>query len=225
MIAYLAFAVLFAAPVEQKDPLDAELRAVLQKFGGDAAGLPATFRDDVRRYRDELLGRKDLAAILERKDRYWPVIARELSAKSLPEEFGFVALAESHFDPLARSEISAGVWQFTAPTARKFGLRVEEAADDRLDVEKSSHAAAAYLSALVGEFGPESFMLALASYNAGEQTVRRGLEQVAHTRGGLRNAAHDFWDLYRMKLLGEEARQYVPKVIAAAIVAGRSRTP
>ena len=222
MIPILALVILAAAPA---DPLEVELRAVLQKFGGDAQAVPPAFKDAVRHFRDELLQRKDLPAILARKDRYWPGISRAFLAKSLPEESGFVALAESHFDPAARSEISAGLWQFTAPTARRFGLRVDETADDRLDADKSTVAAAAYLSALVAEFGPESFMLALTSYNAGEASVRNGLEQVARNKGGLRNAAHDYFELYRLNLLGVEARAYVPRVIAAAIVAGRAHAP
>ena len=220
MISILALVMLAAAPV---DTFEADLRAVVQKFGGDAGAAPQDFKAAVRRYRDELLQRKDLPGILARKDRYWPSITRELAAKSLPAEFGFVALAESHFDPLARSENSAGLWQFTAPTARRFGLRVDDTADERLDADKSSRAAAAYLAALVAEFGPESFMLALASYNAGENAVRRGLEQVARGKGALRNAAHDYFELYRQNLFNEETRAYVPKIIAAALVAQESR--
>ena len=219
MIPILALVLLAAAP---SDPFEAELRAVVQKFGGDAQAMPPEFKDAVRRFRDALLQRKDLPAILARKDRCWSTISRELSAKSLPVEFGFVALAESHFDPAARSESSAGLWQFTAPTARRYGLRVDETADERLDADKSTRAAAAYLSALVAEVGPESFLLALTSYNAGEAAVRTSLEQVARGQGGLRNAAHDYFELYRMNLLGAEARAYVPQVIAAALVAGRA---
>ena len=218
MFPILALIILAAAPA---DPFEADLSAVVQRFGGDAQAAPPEFKAAVRRFRDELLQRKDLPAILARKDRYWPDIARELAAKSLPEAFGFVALEESHFDPAARSEISAGLWQFTGPTARRFGLRVDESADERLDVGKSTHAAVAYLASLVAEFGPESFMLALASYNAGEATVRRGLTQVARGKGGLRNAAHDYFELYRLNLLGAEAQAYVPRVIASALVAGR----
>ena len=222
MIPIFALVILAAAPA---DPFQVELREVLQKFGGDAQAMPPEFEDAVRRFRDALLQRKDLTAILQRKERYWPTVSRELAAQSLPVEFGFVALAESHFDPAARGEISAGLWQFTAPTARRFGLRVDAAADDRLDAGKSTRAAAAYLASLVAEFGPESFMLALASYNAGEASVRRGLEQVARGKGGLRNAAHDYFELYRQNLLGAEARAYVPKVIAAALVAGGRTAP
>lgn len=220
MVPILALVLLAAAPA---DPFEADLRAVLQKFGGDAEAVPQEFKDNVRRFRDQLAQRKDLPEILARKDRYWPVIARALAAKSLPVEFGFVAMAESHFDPAARGEISAGMWQFIAPTARKFGLRVDDSADERLDADKASAAAAAYLAALVAEFGPESFMLALTSYNAGEGSVRRGLEQVTRGKGVLRNAAHDYFELYPR--LGDEAREYVPKVIAAALVGGKARAP
>jgi membrane-bound lytic murein transglycosylase D len=66
------------------------------------------------------------------------------------------------------------------------------------------------------EFGEESFMLALASYNRGENGVRRALHRLAQRPGGYR--MRDFWHLYRLKLLPEETREYVPKVLAAAIV-------
>lgn len=209
---------LLAAPAA--DRFEADLHAVLQKFGGDPGGVPREFKDEVRRSRDALLARKDLPQILERKERFWPVITQALASHGLPEEFGCMVLAESHFDPQAHSERSAGLWQFTAETARRFGLRVDASVDERLDAAKSSQAAAAYLASLVAEFGPESFLLALAGYNAGETAVRRGVAEVARRKGGLRNAVHDYWDLYRLGLLDAEGRAYVPRVIAAALVAG-----
>jgi membrane-bound lytic murein transglycosylase D len=61
-------------------------------------------------------------------------------------------------------------------------------------------------------------MLAMASYNKGENGVRRVLRQVARTPGGFKKSRRDFWHLYRLKLLPEETREYVPKILAAAIV-------
>ena len=99
-------------------------------------------------------------------------------------------------------------------------MRVDPTVDERLDPEKSTRAAADYLAKLMSEFGPESFMLALAGYNMGEPLLRQSLQRVAQTQGGLRNAAHDFWHLWRMKLLSDETRSYVPRVIAAAVIGG-----
>ena len=90
--------------------------------------------------------------------------------------------------------------------------------DERLDPEKSTKAAAKYLANLLAEFGSEAFMLAMASYNKGESGVRRVLHQIAQEKGGFRKEKRDFWHLYRMKKLPEETREYVPKVLAAAIV-------
>ena len=61
-------------------------------------------------------------------------------------------------------------------------------------------------------------MLAMASYNKGENGVRRVLRKVAQTPGGFKRSKRDFWHLYRLKLLPEETREYVPKILAAAIV-------
>jgi membrane-bound lytic murein transglycosylase D len=200
------------------DELDAQIRAILKAFGADTDAVPADFKESVRRRRDALLQRADLHVIWQRKSQYWPMVAKELAARSLPAELGYIALVESHFDPAARGETCAGLWQFQPATARKFGLVIDDSVDERVDPEKSTHEAAQYLATLMGEFGPESFMLALAGYNMGDARVRRGLEQVAREKGGLRNAAHDFWSLYRMNLLTEETRDYVPQVLAAAIV-------
>jgi len=66
-------------------------------------------------------------------------------------------------------------------------------------------------------------MLAMASYNRGEAGVRRVLHQVAQESGGFRKEKRDFWHLYRMKKLPEETREYVPKVLAAAIVSREAK--
>ncbi|MBL8347750.1 MAG: hypothetical protein JNN03_20115, partial [Rubrivivax sp.] len=68
-----------------------------------------------------------------------------------------------------------------------------------------------------------SFMLVLASYNRGENGVRRALGQVAREPGGFRKDKRDFWHLYRLKLLPEETREYVPRVLAAAIISSNAQ--
>ncbi|TMH53129.1 MAG: lytic transglycosylase domain-containing protein [Betaproteobacteria bacterium] len=202
------------------DQLDAHIRAVLQKFGADVDGMPPDFSANVRAQRDAILRGTDARVLLQRKSQYWPMISKQLSDRSLPPELGYVVWVESDFEPGAKNTTSAGLWQFTATTARRFGLRVDPTVDERLDPEKSTRAAADYLAKLMSEFGPESFMLSLAGYNMGESMLRQSLQRVAQTQGGLRNAAHDFWHLWRMKLLSDETRSYVPRVIAAAVIGG-----
>jgi membrane-bound lytic murein transglycosylase D len=110
------------------------------------------------------------------------------------------------------------MWQLGADTARAYSLRVEGKVDERYDPDKETHAAARYLANLLAEFGEDSFMLAMASYNRGESGVRRVLHQIASEPGGFKKDRRDFWHLYRLKKLPEETREYVPKVLAAVIV-------
>jgi soluble lytic murein transglycosylase-like protein len=74
------------------------------------------------------------------------------------------------------------MWQMTAETARRLGLEVYGAVDERLDPVKQTPAAARHLANLSAEFGEDSFMLVMASYNRGEEGVRRALRQVARSR-------------------------------------------
>jgi membrane-bound lytic murein transglycosylase D len=131
----------------------------------------------------------------------------------------YVAWTESQFDPMAKSAAGArGMWQMTRTTAQSMGLRVDGAVDQRTNVTLQTRAAAKYLAGLLAEFGEDAFMLAMASYNKGENGVRRVLRQVARTPGGFKKSRRDFWHLYRLKLLPDETREYVPKILAAAIV-------
>jgi membrane-bound lytic murein transglycosylase D len=127
----------------------------------------------------------------------------------LPEDLVFVALIESGFNPYAYSRARAvGPWQFMKGTGRKYNLRIDEWIDERRDPIKSTHAAAAYLKDLYGMFN--SWPLALASYNAGEGRVGRAMA---------RSKADDFWDLRSTRYLRPETRNYVPKFMAATIIA------
>ena len=134
--------------------------------------------------------------------KYWPQITAEFKALELPEAMAYVAWTESQFDPMAKSGAGArGMWQMTRTTAQSMGLRVDGVVDQRTDVPLQTRAATKYLAGLLAEFG-----------------VRRVLRQVARTPGGFKKSKRDFWHLYRLKLLPEETREYVPKILAAAIV-------
>jgi len=138
----------------------------------------------------------------------FPMLASILRAHGLPPGLLGVAAVESGFDPSALSPKGArGLWQLMPETARRYGLAVEPARDDRLDPVKSTHAAARYMKDLYAQF--QDWSLALAAYNAGENRVERALE---------RRGAGDFWTLSRLGALPEETRRYVPAVLEKSIL-------
>ncbi|HYS11562.1 MAG TPA: transglycosylase SLT domain-containing protein [Myxococcales bacterium] len=211
-----------AQKIEQSgDELDREIRRILTKFNSQTYAVPPIFKDRLKHYIDRNLRQAGTRTIYKRKQQYWPLIVKEFSALGLPEEMGYVAWQESGFDPLAESSAKArGMWQFMDFRAREFGMRVDlkRRIDDRTDVLKSTKGAARYLANLLAEFGEDSFMLAIASYNKGENGMRRVLHDIAQQPGGFRKDKRDFWHLYRLKKLPEETLEYVPQILAAAII-------
>jgi membrane-bound lytic murein transglycosylase D len=147
---------------------------------------------------------------LARSGRYLPMILDVFKDKGLPEELVFTAMIESGFNPVAVSRAGAkGLWQFMAPTARLYGLRVDRWLDERLDPEKSTVAAANYLRDLYTVFG--SWDLAQAAYNAGEVRVQQAI------RG---TGTRDFWVLHRRSPhLLPETKNFVPAIQAATLIA------
>jgi membrane-bound lytic murein transglycosylase D len=125
-----------------------------------------------------------------------------------PEDLVYLAMIESGFNNNARSTARAvGAWQFISATGRRYGLDVNWWVDERRDVEKSTIAAVQYLKDLNAMYG--SWYLAWASYNAGEAKIGRAIKKYKTT---------DFWGLCNGSYLRPETKNYVPKLIAAAII-------
>ena len=162
-----------------------------------------------------------LAVVLERGARYEPMIRERLSAEGLPGDLFYLALIESGYSSEAVSRAYAvGMWQFMRGTGKGYGLRVDTWVDERRDPVKSTEAAARHLRDLRERFG--SLYLAAAAYNAGAGKVSRSLNQLEPAEE--LEAAEDsgnaaFFRLVESRLLAHETRDYVPKLIAAAIIA------
>src|SRR6266852_6166478 len=167
---------------------------------------------DVRRFLDQFQTGYRRAVVerwLVRAGRYLPMVLDVFRQKGLPEELVFTAMIESGFDPLAVSRAGAkGLWQFMAPTARRYGLRVDEWLDERLDPEKSTMAAARHFIDLYAVFG--SWNLAQAAYNAGERTVLEAIRAMGTS---------DFWALSRGQRLKDETKNFIPAIKAATLIA------
>jgi len=158
-------------------------------------------------------GREHFGKWLERAGLYQNYIQGELRANGLPESIFYLAMIESGLNPYALSRAGAGgIWQFMPATGRRYGLRVDFWVDERRDLEKSTGSAIMYLTDLFHRFG--SWSLALASYNAGENKVARVVEQYE---------VEDYWELIEYRGLKRETRDYLPKMIAACLIAENPR--
>ena len=129
--------------------------------------------------------------------------------KKLPEDLVYVAMIESglRMNAVSRSR-AVGPWQFMTATAKTYGLKMDYWIDERRDPVKSTKAAAEYLGDLYRRFG--SWHLALASYNAGAGRIERALFQ---------SPDNGLPGLYDSRLLRRETRNYVPRLLAAVIIA------
>jgi hypothetical protein len=154
-------------------------------------------------------GRTIFQAWLNRSARYIPIMKQILREQNLPEDLVYVAMIESGFNPHAVSQKKAvGPWQFMRATAREYGLNTDRWVDERKDPIKSTRAAAAHFKDLYNIFG--SWPMALASYNAGMGRMQGAV---------LRARSDDFWELRASRLMHMETQDYVPKYMAALIIA------
>jgi len=146
---------------------------------------------------------------------------RILKEEQLPADLAYIPIVESALVAGPPSPAGAvGPWQFTAPTAREYGLRVDDEVDERKDLVKSTRAGCNYLRDLILDFGSgSSVMLALAAYNSGAGKVKQAVTSTVRDPIKQRN----FWYLYRAGALPRETREYVPKVFAAILIGRNPR--
>jgi membrane-bound lytic murein transglycosylase D len=154
-------------------------------------------------------GRNHMERYLARSTRYEKLMKKVLRDNGLPEDLFYIALIESGFTSQATSHAAAvGYWQFIRGTGKRYGLEINRMVDERRDPVLATQAAAEYFKGLYSLFG--SWYLAMASYNVGENRVKREV---------MKNSTRDFWELVRKKRLPKETMNYVPKFIAAKLIA------
>ena len=144
-----------------------------------------------------------------------PTIEPILRREGVPPELSAIVFVESGGRSAALSSKGArGLWQLMPETARRYGLVVDGVRDERLDINKSTYAAARYLSELHQQFG--TWPLAIAAYNTGEQNVQRAIDRIR---------SREFKVLSSSGLLPLETRSYVPAVMAAIRSSGSVSFP
>ena len=173
--------------------------------------IPLVMNDQVQDWLNYFQGRGrgHFERYLRRSTRYIPMIRQVLRQHGLPQDLVYLAMIESGFNPHAYSRARAtGTWQFIYQTGLRYGLRVNSWVDERRDPEKSTIAAAKYLKDLYDRFN--NWYLAAAGYNAGEGKIGRAIRKYD---------TEDFWELSQRRYLRAETKEYVPKLIAAALIA------
>jgi membrane-bound lytic murein transglycosylase D len=154
--------------------------------------------------------RGDFTRFLERSGRYVPMISAKLEERGMPQDLIYLAMIESGFNPTAYSPAAAsGLWQFIRETGQRYGLDVNNAVDERNDPVKATDSALDYLTYLYNRF--DSWYLAAAAYNTGENRVGRIMREETGSEKGTEESYYDIWHR-----LPRETRDYVPLMVAAA---------
>ncbi|NNE27357.1 MAG: lytic transglycosylase domain-containing protein [Saprospiraceae bacterium] len=132
-------------------------------------------------------------------NRYFPVIESILKANNIPDDFKYLAVAESNLRNVSSPASAKGFWQFRKLAAKEMGLEVNSEVDERYHVEKATEAACKYLKKLHKRFG--NWTNAAAAYNVGPTNFSRILEK---------QGEGSFYDLN----LNDETSRYVFRLIA-----------
>ncbi len=190
---------------------DEDMEIIEEDEVAEGFDIPIYINKDVKKWIKyfQTKGKRHFKKWLERSGKYIPMMRKILRENGLPEDLVYLAMIESGFHPHAYSRARAsGPWQFIYSTGKLYGLRVDWWIDERRDPEKSTIAAAAHLKDLYDRFG--SWYLAAAGYNAGALKIERAMK---------RYDTEDFWELARGRYLRRETKNYVPKLLAAALIA------
>ncbi len=141
----------------------------------------------------------NMIILMKRANKHFPRIEALLAEHNLPDDFKYLAVAESSLDNVRSPAGAAGFWQFLKGTAKEYGLEVNDYVDERYNVDLATEMAAKYLNSSKERFG--TWTLACAAYNAGNGGVNKQLD---------RQEVNDYYDL----LLNSETSRYVFRILA-----------
>ncbi|MEA3544692.1 MAG: transglycosylase SLT domain-containing protein, partial [Thermodesulfobacteriota bacterium] len=200
-------------------PLPEPIEEYLQKppllpYSGDfPLSEHARVKKQIKRYSGS--GKVTFGRWLERAGRYIPQIQMIFAAEGVPLDLAYLAMIESGFNARAYSWAhAAGPWQFIESTGRMYGLHNDWWQDGRLNLEKSTRAAAMHLKYLHKRFDGDWY-LAVAAYNAGGGTIRKAVRK---------SGSRDFWVLTEGRVLRQETKNYLPKLLAALSIVKNLKT-
>jgi membrane-bound lytic murein transglycosylase D len=195
-------------------PVDPNVKAAAEaELKTTQSDLPLVINDAVASFigyfSDTSKGHGTIVSSLRRAGRYKEMIQRILQEEGVPQDLIYQAIAESGFQAQALNPRSgaAGMWQFM-PYKGAYGLERDGWVDERFDPEKATHAYAREIKKNYDQLG--DWYLAMAAYDWGAGNVQRAVQRTGYA---------DFWELYRRNNLPLETKNYVPVILAAAIMA------
>jgi len=141
--------------------------------------------------------------LLKRAKRYFPIIEPILRENSIPNDFKYLAVAESGLTQAVSSSKAVGFWQLLESTAKEYGLEVNQVVDERYHIEKSTEVACHYLRKAYEKYG--TWTMAAASYNFGQNGIARQID---------RQDSNSYYDM----VLGEETERYVFRILAIKVI-------
>jgi membrane-bound lytic murein transglycosylase D len=193
-------------------PVDPKVKQLVQQeLQSVQSDLPLISNDEVAGVLTYFHGRGQgfISRVLQRVGLYQSLISQILREEGVPQDLIYLAAAESSFNPFALSRAGAkGIWQFMLGTGVLYGLKKDRWVDEREDPLKSTRAAARHLRDLYKMFG--DWYLAIAAYNCGPVNVQKAIERTGYV---------DFWTLRRLHALPRETENYVPIILATALIA------
>jgi serine/threonine protein kinase len=208
---------------------------VTRLFGECDLTAPPDYLREVNRYIEQWRGTPRLQEAVKRAEQngYTKAIAAAFKARQLPPQYFYVAMQESDFNPTlsgppTRWGIAKGMWQFIPETGRRYGLNIGpyftdprvDLADDRLNWEKATVAAASYIKEIYANDAQASGLLVFASYNQGERRVVDWLRKMPPNP-----RERNFWVLLAQRRgeLPLETYEYVFHILSAAVIGENPR--
>lgn len=137
--------------------------------------------------------------LMKRANKYFPIIEPILAKNGVPEDFKYLAVAESGLQQVVSPAGATGFWQIMRATGREYGLEINSNVDERYHIAKATEVACRYINRYKKKYG--SWTLTAAAYNAGPGAINKFM--------GIQKA-EDYYDL----LLGEETGRYVFRIMA-----------
>lgn len=180
--------------------------AILESFNIDPSFIYDPIMSDMRNSNNQASADQFFLKKMDDAYLFVPTIKNILAKNDVPQEFLYLAMAESSFVNSSRSPKSAsGLWQFMPSTAKKFNLKIDEYVDERQDFVKSTEAASKYLSKLYNQFG--KWYLAAIAYNCGSGRLAKAIEKAG---------TDDLSVLLDedAKYIPPESRRYIRKIVA-----------